>query len=64
MSDGDRNEALLRCFYEELWSKGNLEAIPELVAEDFVDHHPRPGVKDWPRWSPRGEPLSRTCAKA
>jgi steroid delta-isomerase-like uncharacterized protein len=44
MSDGDRNKALLRRFYEELWSKGNLEAIPELVAEDFVDHHPLPGA--------------------
>jgi len=33
-----RNKALMRRFYEELWSKGNLEAIPELLAEDFVDH--------------------------
>ena len=38
MSDEVRNKALMRRFYEELWSKGNLEAIPELVAEDFVDH--------------------------
>jgi steroid delta-isomerase-like uncharacterized protein len=44
MSDGDRNKALLRRFYEELWSQGNLEAIPELVAEDFVDHHPLSGA--------------------
>jgi steroid delta-isomerase-like uncharacterized protein len=44
MSDEDRNKALLRRFYEELWTKGNLEVIPELVAEDFVDHHPLPGA--------------------
>jgi steroid delta-isomerase-like uncharacterized protein len=44
MSDGDRNKALLRRFYEELWSQGDLEAIPELVAENFVDHHPLPGA--------------------
>ena len=44
MSEEDRNKALLRRFYEELWSKGNLEAIPELVAGDFVDHHPLPGA--------------------
>ncbi len=44
MGDEDRNKALLRRFYEELWSKGNLEVIPELVAEDFVDHHPLPGA--------------------
>ena len=44
MSGEDRNKALLRRFYEELWSRGNLEIIPELVAEDFVDHHPLPGT--------------------
>jgi steroid delta-isomerase-like uncharacterized protein len=44
MSDGDRNKALLRRFYDELWTKGDLEAISELVAEDFVDHHPLPGA--------------------
>jgi hypothetical protein len=32
MSEADRNKALMRRFYEELWSEGNLEAIPELVA--------------------------------
>ena len=44
MGDEGRNKALLRRFYEELWSEGNLEVIPELVAEDFVDHHPLPGA--------------------
>jgi steroid delta-isomerase-like uncharacterized protein len=44
MSDEDRNKALLRRFYEELWTKGNLEPIPELLAEDFVNHHPLPGA--------------------
>lgn len=38
MSEKERNETLMRRFYEELWSRGNLEAIPELVAENFVDH--------------------------
>ncbi len=38
MSEEEQNEALMRRFYEELWNGGNLEAIPELVAEDFVDH--------------------------
>ena len=44
MSDEDRNKALSRRFYDELWSQGDLEAIPELVSEDFVDHHPLPGA--------------------
>lgn len=39
MSDQARNKALLRRFYEELSSQGDLGAIPELVAEDFVEHH-------------------------
>ena len=38
MNEEVRIRALMRRFYEELWSRGNLEAIPELVAEDFVDH--------------------------
>jgi hypothetical protein len=44
MSDKDRSQALLRRFCEEFWSRDNLEAIPELVAEDFVDHHPLLGA--------------------
>ena len=44
MSDEERNKALLRRFYEELWSQGDLDAISELVADDFVDHHPLPGA--------------------
>jgi predicted ester cyclase len=44
MSDEDRSQALLRRFCEEFWSRDNLEAIPELVAEDFVDHHPLLGA--------------------
>jgi steroid delta-isomerase-like uncharacterized protein len=48
MSERERNEALMRRFYEELWSRGNLEAIPELVAEDFVDHQ-----------APAGQPRGR-----
>lgn len=33
MSAEDRNRALLRRFYEELWTKGDVEMIPELLAE-------------------------------
>jgi steroid delta-isomerase-like uncharacterized protein len=44
MSDGDRNKTPLRRFYEELWNGGDLKAIPELVAHDFVDRHPPLGA--------------------
>jgi hypothetical protein len=37
----EENKALVRRFYEEI-DKGNLEAMDELVAEDYVDHTPPP----------------------
>jgi predicted ester cyclase len=35
------NKALVRRFYEEI-DKGNLDAMDELVAEDYIDHNPPP----------------------
>ena len=37
----EKNKALVRRFYEEI-DKGNLEAIDEFVAEDYLDHNPPP----------------------
>lgn len=37
----ENNKALVRRFYEEI-DKGNLAAIDELVAADYVDHNPSP----------------------
>jgi len=37
----EENKALVRRFYEEI-DKGNLDAMDELVAEDYVDHSPPP----------------------
>jgi predicted ester cyclase len=37
----DENKALVRRFYEEI-DKGNLAAMDELVAEDYLDHSPPP----------------------
>ena len=41
----DENKALVRRFYEEI-DAGNLQAMDELVAEDFVNHSsfPFPGI--------------------
>lgn len=40
-----QNKALVRRSYEEVWSQGNLAAIPELYAPDFVLDDPlTPGV--------------------
>lgn len=37
----EENKALVRRFYEEI-DKGNIDAMDELVAEDYVDHSPPP----------------------
>ena len=37
----EENKALVRRFYEEI-DKGNLDAMDELVAEDYLDHNPPP----------------------
>jgi hypothetical protein len=34
------NKALVRRFYEEI-DKGNLAAMDDLVAEEYLDHSPR-----------------------
>jgi len=43
----EANKALVRRFYEEI-DKGNLEALDELVAEDYIDHNP-PSIPDLPK---------------
>ena len=35
----EANKALVRTFYEEI-DKGSLNAMDELVAEDYIDHNP------------------------
>jgi steroid delta-isomerase-like uncharacterized protein len=37
----EANKALVRRFYEEI-DKGNIDEMDELVAENYVNHHPAP----------------------
>jgi steroid delta-isomerase-like uncharacterized protein len=37
---GERNKALVRRFYQELWNEGRLEVADELFDEGFVGHAP------------------------
>ncbi len=37
----EENQALVRRFYEEI-DKGNIDAMDELVAEDYINHDPPP----------------------
>lgn len=50
------NKALARRIAEEVWSKGNTDAIDEFFAQDYIDHSPAPGyppdrngLKQWVR---------------
>ena len=39
----DTNENLAHRYLEEMWDEGNMETAEEILADDFVDHYPRPG---------------------
>jgi steroid delta-isomerase-like uncharacterized protein len=41
MSNVEENKALVRRFYEEI-NNGNVDAMDDLVAEDYLDHNPPP----------------------
>ena len=41
MTSPQENKALVRRFYEEI-DKGNIDAMDELVAEDYINHYPPP----------------------
>jgi steroid delta-isomerase-like uncharacterized protein len=41
----DTNKSAVRRFLGEAFDKGNLAAVDELIAEDFVDHNPPPKVR-------------------
>jgi steroid delta-isomerase-like uncharacterized protein len=41
MSAEEKNKALVREFFEEAWGKGNVAAVDEFMAADYVEH-PRP----------------------
>ncbi len=38
------NKAIARRFAEEVWGKGNLDVVDELLATNFVNHDPSPGM--------------------
>jgi predicted SnoaL-like aldol condensation-catalyzing enzyme len=42
-SNEEKNKALVRRFYEEVWNKGNYDMADELFADGYVRHDPRGG---------------------
>lgn len=51
----EENKALVRRFYQEI-DKGNIEAMDEMVTEDYIDHSPPP----FPNLAPGREGLKQS----
>jgi serine phosphatase RsbU (regulator of sigma subunit)/predicted ester cyclase len=43
VSAEERNEALVRRYFEEVWAKGNVAAVDEFMAPNYVEHTVPPG---------------------
>ena len=39
------NEALVRRYFEEVWAKGNLAAVDDFMAPNYVEHTVPPGSR-------------------
>lgn len=39
------NERIVKRFFEEVWNKGNLEVVDEVLAPGFTDHNLPPGAR-------------------
>jgi predicted ester cyclase len=39
------NEALVRRYFEEVWAKGNVAAVDEFMAPNYVEHTVPPGSR-------------------
>jgi len=59
MSDEVRN--LLSRYYREVWEAGNVEALDDLLGDDYVDHDPSPGFGSGRRLPSSSRPPSRAA---
>ncbi len=44
----EENKTLIREVIEEVWNKGNVEAVDRYFSPDYVDHNPLPGQAPGP----------------
>jgi predicted ester cyclase len=44
----EKNKALVRWWWEEVWVKGNVAAVDEFIAANYVDHPSLPGLPPGP----------------
>ena len=43
------NKAIVRRLVEEVWNRGSLEAVAEIIADDYVRHGDQPGTPPGPQ---------------
>ena len=62
MSDEEKNKALVRWWWEEVWVKGNVAATDGFVAPDYVDHPVPPGLPPGPEGMKQALTTYRTAS--
>ena len=61
MSAEEKNKALARKFFEEAWGKGNLAAVDEFIAADYVMYPIPPGLPPGPEGTKQAISTYRTA---
>jgi steroid delta-isomerase-like uncharacterized protein len=61
VSAKDKNKALVRRFFEEAWGKGNLAAVDEFMAADYVMHPISSGLPPGPEGTKQAITTYRTA---
>ena len=46
MNTTEQNKNTVAAFIDSVFTKGDLDAVEEYLAEDFIDHDPPPGAPD------------------
>ena len=62
MWDEEKNQALTRWWWEEVWIKGNVAAMDEFMAPNYVDHPGLPGLPPGPEGMKQALSSYRTAA--
>lgn len=59
--DTNNYEVLVKRLYEEVWNKGNLDDVDEILAADFFDYNQPPGAPDGREGYKAGVKMIRTA---
>jgi steroid delta-isomerase-like uncharacterized protein len=58
----EHNKRLITAYFEEVWNKGNLQLLDELIAEDYINHSP--GSPNSPKGPAGLKPIIQSIRKA